>query len=70
MTDASRPVFPDPFNAIRLRRIKRLPNIRGYLLVAPSPVMRPAMRVWGRLIGADNVVESLDAARAWIAAHG
>ena len=69
VTDASRPVFPDPLNAIRLRRITRLPNIRGYLLVAPSPLIRPVMKVWARIIGANAVVESMDAARGWIAAR-
>lgn len=67
VTDTSGVRLANPVNPFLLRRIRRLPNIRGYVVVAPSKFVWILMRVLGRrLIGADVVVRSEDEARVWI----
>ena len=41
-------VLPDPRNGRGLRRIRRLPHVRAYLVVAPA-LARPALRLARRL---------------------
>lgn len=67
MTDTTRVRFVNPINTVSLRKIKRLPNIRGYVVIAPSRFVRLGMRIMSWLIRQDAVLETEPDARAWIA---
>jgi hypothetical protein len=59
VVDVSRVRFANPLNFFWLRRIGRLPNVRGYVVIAPSPLARAVLRFASRLVGAQAVVPTL-----------
>jgi hypothetical protein len=59
-------VVPNPVNIVYLRAIGRLPNVRGYLVIARRRPMRVAGRVLARLGGPDRIVASEAAALAHV----
>jgi len=70
VTDGVHFVVPSPLNPFLLRRIRRLPHIRGYVLVQPSWILRFVSKVfWRHLIGADVVVAKEGGARKLIASR-
>jgi hypothetical protein len=50
--------LPNPVNPLLLRRIRSLPNIRGYVVIAPSGVMRAAATMFRWLVRPNAVVRS------------
>lgn len=56
--------IPNPANIVFLRAVHRLPNVRGYLVVARRQPMRAISRFLAMVGGPDCVVPSLDAALA------
>jgi hypothetical protein len=66
VTDTTHVRFVHPLNPLTLRLIKRLPNVRGYVVIAPSRFVRFGMRVMHWLIRQDAVVRTEPEARAWI----
>lgn len=69
IVDMSHGVLPSPLNVLHLRRLKTLPNIRGYLIVLPKSIgMRAAIRIGQGLTKPDGLFrtkdEALDAAKA------
>ncbi len=67
VTDTTRVRFVNPLNTVSLRKIKRLPNIRGYVVIAPSRFVRFGMRLMHWLLRQDAVLGTEPDARAWIA---
>ncbi len=59
VVDVSRVRFANPLNVFWLRRVRRLPNLRGYVVIASSPLARALLGVATRLVGANAVVPSL-----------
>lgn len=51
-------VMPNPVNIVYLRRVGRLPNVRGYVVVARRQPMRFIARVLSSVGGPDVVVAS------------
>ena len=52
--------FAHPLNVLWLRRVRSLPNLSRYLVVAPSPSVRRAIRWTSWIVAPDRVVSSLD----------
>lgn len=59
-------VVPNPVNIVYLRRVGRLPNVGGYVVVARRQPMRSIARVLASLGGPDAVVGSEDEALAFV----
>jgi hypothetical protein len=51
-------VLPNPVNIVYLKAISRLPNVRGYLVVARRRPMRVMGKLMSRLGGPDRVFAS------------
>jgi hypothetical protein len=51
----------NPLNPLWLRKIRGLPNLRRYLVVAPNPAVRAMIRAMGWLVRPDQILERLDA---------
>lgn len=51
-------VVPNPVNVVYLKAISRLPNVRGYLVVARRRPMRTMARLLSRVGGPDRVFAS------------
>jgi hypothetical protein len=60
-------VVPNPINVVYLKAISRLPNVRGYLVVARRRPMRTVARVLARLGGPDRIFASEAEALAHVA---
>jgi hypothetical protein len=60
-------VLPNPVNIVYLKAISRLPNVRGYLVVARRRPMRLVARLLSRLGGPDRVFASEAEAMAFVA---
>ncbi|MEY2474843.1 MAG: hypothetical protein QOG87_158 [Actinomycetota bacterium] len=60
-------VVPNPVNVAYLKSISRLPNVRGYLVIARRRPMRTAARLLSRLGGPDRVFASDAEALAHVA---
>lgn len=67
VTDTTGVRLVNPINTVSLRKIKRLPNIRGYVVIAPSRFVRFGMRLMHWLLRQDAVLRTEPDARAWIA---
>ncbi len=68
ITDTTGVRFVNPINPVSLRKIKRLPNIRGYVIIAPLPFVRFGLRAAHWLLKQDAVVRTETEARSWISA--
>lgn len=51
--------FANPLNVIWLRRIRKLPNVSRYFVIAPSAAVRRAMRWTKWVMKPDRVVSSM-----------
>src|SRR5439155_6345326 len=60
VVDTSRVTIVNPLNPIWLRRIKRLPNLRRYVVIAPSRFARFMMRLSSWIVRPDRIVASRD----------
>jgi hypothetical protein len=69
VTDTTRVRLVHPLNPVSLRGIQKLPNIRGYVVIAPSRFVRFGVRALRWLMRQDAVVRTEAEARAWIASH-
>jgi hypothetical protein len=67
VTDTSQVRFVNPLNPITLRRIQRLPNVSGYVVIAPSAFVRFGLMLVRWLLKQNVVVRTEPEARAWIA---
>ncbi len=60
-------VIPNPVNIVYLRRVGRLPNVRGYVVIARRQPMRFVGRLVSALGGPDQVVASAGEALSVVA---
>ena len=66
VTDTTGVRFVNPLNPVSLRKIQRLPNVRGYVVIAPSRLVRFGMRLMHWLLRQDAVLRTERDARDWI----
>ncbi len=58
VVDTTHVRFANPLNPIWLRRIRRLPNLQRYLVIAPNPMVRALIFLGRWIVRPDSVVKS------------
>jgi hypothetical protein len=59
IADTTRVRVANPLNVFVLRRIRHLPNLTSYSVIAPSPAVRRAIRWTSWIVSPDRVVSSM-----------
>ena len=66
VVDTTGVLVPNPLNVVYLRRIRRLPQLQGFVVVAPRRALRLVARVLAPVSRPDAVVASLPEAVALV----
>jgi predicted DCC family thiol-disulfide oxidoreductase YuxK len=69
IVDTTPVTVPNPLNLIYLRRIRALPGLAGYIVVAPKPPLLAVARLLSPISRPDAVVTSREAAEDFIKAR-